>query len=76
MSELDYSLVKYYFSASLNSISHLLSLIPYEDLTLDPVELPPRQKDTGYVRPPISKQHWVPAVLGTNLGPTRDNNIL
>jgi polyphosphate kinase 2 len=46
--------------ARLNCISHLLSLIPYEDLTPEPVELPPRQDDVGYVRPPITDQTFVP----------------
>jgi polyphosphate kinase 2 len=46
--------------ARLNMMSHLLDQIPYEDHTLGPVELPPRQADTGYVRPPIDNQHWVP----------------
>jgi polyphosphate kinase 2 len=52
--------------ARLNCISHLLSLIDYEDLSPDPVELPPRQIDPGYQRPPITSQKWVPAVYGTN----------
>jgi hypothetical protein len=52
--------------ARLNCISHLLSLIPYEDRTPEPVELPTRQKDIGYVRPPITSQRWVPAIYGTN----------
>ncbi|HOC19946.1 MAG TPA: polyphosphate kinase 2 [Anaerolineae bacterium] len=46
--------------ARLNCISHFLSLIPYEDLTPEPIELPPRQPDTGYVRPPITDQTFVP----------------
>jgi polyphosphate kinase len=46
--------------ARLNCISHLLSMIPYEDLTPDPIELPPRQKNEGYVRPPITDQSFVP----------------
>jgi polyphosphate kinase 2 len=46
--------------ARLNCISHLLSLIPYEDLTPEPIELPPRQDIGGYVRPPISDQTFVP----------------
>jgi polyphosphate kinase 2 (PPK2 family) len=46
--------------ARLNVISHLLSLIPYEDLTPDPIELPPEQRDKGYVRPPIADQTFVP----------------
>jgi polyphosphate kinase 2 (PPK2 family) len=46
--------------ARLNLIRHLLSLIPYEDLTPDPITLPPRQADGGYVRPPITDQTFVP----------------
>jgi len=48
--------------ARLNLISHLLSMVPYEDLTPEPIELPPRQKDIGYVRPPFSDQSFVPEV--------------
>ena len=48
--------------ARLNCIHHLLSLIPYRDLTPEPIELPPRQPDTGYVRPPITDQTFVPEV--------------
>jgi polyphosphate kinase len=40
----------------------LLSQIPYEDLTPDPIKLPPRQKDKGYIRPPITDQTFVPEV--------------
>jgi polyphosphate kinase 2 len=46
--------------ARLNCISHLLSLIPHEDLTPEPIRLPPRQKDRGYVRPPMGDQNFVP----------------
>ena len=46
--------------ARLNCISHLLSLIPYKDLTPEKMKLPPRRKDTGYVRPPITDQTFVP----------------
>jgi polyphosphate kinase 2 len=46
--------------ARLNLIRHLLSLVPYEDLTPPPVTLPPRQSDKGYVRPPIGEQTFVP----------------
>jgi polyphosphate kinase 2 len=52
--------------ARLNCISHLLNLIPYEDLTPEPIELPARQSDTGYQRPPITDQVWVSAVYGEN----------
>jgi polyphosphate kinase len=48
--------------ARLNVITHLLSLIPYEDLTPEVIELPPRQSDTGYVRPPMTDQTFVPEV--------------
>ncbi len=48
--------------ARLNCISHLLSQIPYEDLTPEPIVLPPRQSDLGYVRPPITDQTFVPEV--------------
>jgi polyphosphate kinase 2 len=46
--------------ARLNCISHLLSMIPYEDLTPEPIELPPRQDRFGYVRPPFTDQTFVP----------------
>jgi len=46
--------------ARLNCISHLLSMIPYQDLTPKPLVLPPRQKAAGYVRPPITDQTFVP----------------
>ena len=46
--------------ARLNCISHLLSMIPYEDLTPETIELPPRQAKTGYVRPPMADQTFVP----------------
>jgi len=44
--------------ARLNCINHLLTQIPYQDLTPEPVELPPRQDKPGYVRPPkIDQTH-------------------
>ena len=46
--------------ARLNLITHLLSLIPYEDLTPEQIQLPPRQPDKGYVRPPLDEQTFVP----------------
>lgn len=46
--------------ARLNVISHLLSLIHYEDLTPPELELPPRKKSSGYVRPPITDQTFIP----------------
>ncbi len=46
--------------ARLNCIGHLLSRIPYEDLTPEPIELPPRERKRGYVRPPKVDQTYVP----------------
>jgi polyphosphate kinase 2 (PPK2 family) len=46
--------------ARLNCIKHLLSMIPYEDRTPEPIELPPRQEAQGYIRPPFSDQTFVP----------------
>jgi len=46
--------------ARLNVISHLLELVGYEDLTPKPIELPARQADKGYVRPPRGEQTYVP----------------
>ncbi len=48
--------------ARLNCIHHLLSMIPYQDLTPEPIGLPPRQMEEGYVRPPITDQSFVPEV--------------
>ena len=51
-------------NARLNCISHLLSQIEYEDTMPEPTELPPRQTDPNYERPPIEGQNWVPALYG------------
>jgi polyphosphate kinase 2 len=48
--------------ARLNCISHLLSLVPYKDMTPAPIELEKRPEQTGYVRPPIDEQTFVPEV--------------
>jgi len=45
--------------ARLNVIRHLLSLISYEDLTPEPLPLPPLEKG-NYVRPPMQHQTFVP----------------
>jgi polyphosphate kinase 2 len=49
--------------ARLNCIHHLLSMIPYRDLTPEPITLPPRQTEQGYIRPPITDQTFVPQVF-------------
>ena len=47
--------------ARLNCISHLLSKIPYVDMTPEPLELPPRSSPPrDYVRPPLNEQFFVP----------------
>ncbi len=46
--------------ARLNCIAHLLSLIPYQDITPEHIVLPPRQQEKGYVRPPLTDQNFVP----------------
>lgn len=47
--------------ARLNCISHILSMIPYEDMLPAPIELPPRTESTGYIRPPFEEQTFVPS---------------
>ena len=46
--------------ARLNCIRHLLSKIPHQEIENPPIELPPRPPSTGYVRPPIDEQTFVP----------------
>lgn len=49
--------------ARLNCIHHLLSMIPFQDLTPEPVKLPPRKEDPdSYVRPPKSSQKFIPDI--------------
>jgi len=49
--------------ARLNCINHLLSLIPYDDIPPEKIVLPSRQREVGYVRPPIEDQNFVPEVF-------------
>jgi polyphosphate kinase 2 len=46
--------------ARLNTIDHLLSMIPYKDLTPKPFKLPALKHDVAYVRPPVTDQTFVP----------------
>ncbi|MDH6131146.1 polyphosphate kinase 2 [Kitasatospora sp. MAA4] len=46
--------------ARINMIAHLLSTVPYRDVTKPPPELPPRPASTGYQRPPRDLQKYVP----------------
>ena len=48
--------------ARLNCIVHLLRMIPYKDLTPEPIELPARQDHGRYVRPPMTDQTFVPEI--------------
>jgi len=48
-------------SARLNVIRHLLSLIPYKDLTPESLSLPPLHK-SDYVRPPMQNQNFIPVI--------------
>ena len=49
-------------SARLNCIHHLLSLIPFEDLTPKVMKLPKRTAARGYVRPPKDEQNLIPQI--------------
>jgi polyphosphate kinase 2 len=46
--------------ARINCIAHLLSRIPYQVQPGERVEIPPRQRDEGYVRPPREILTYVP----------------
>jgi polyphosphate kinase 2 len=46
--------------ARLNCISHLLSQIPYQEVTRPPVALPPRVRNPDYIRGPIPQRMYVP----------------
>jgi polyphosphate kinase 2 len=46
--------------ARLNCIAHLLSRIPWEEKPLPDIQIPPRQQDEGYVRPPREIYTYVP----------------
>jgi polyphosphate kinase 2 len=45
--------------ARLNCIRHLLSLVPYQDLTPEHIELPELPQESGYIRPPRDDQTFV-----------------
>ncbi|HJN36152.1 MAG: polyphosphate kinase 2 [Prochlorococcus sp.] len=46
--------------ARLNCMRHLLSKVPWEDMTPPAVELPPRPDQGDYKRPPFNEQFFVP----------------
>ncbi len=47
--------------ARLNTIHHLLSLIPYEEIKHKKIDLVPINME-GYVRPPLSEQTFIPEI--------------
>ena len=47
-------------SARINCISHLLSKVPYQEKKLPKIQIPERQSDEGYVRPPRDLYTYVP----------------
>jgi polyphosphate kinase 2 len=46
--------------ARLNTISHLLSKVPYEDVIPPAIKLPPRKSRKLVTRPPLAEQFFVP----------------
>lgn len=48
--------------ARLNCIAHLLSQFDYKDLESPELELPKKQRDDTYVRPPLDTQTFVPDI--------------
>lgn len=48
--------------ARLNCMHHLLGQIDYEELPMHIPDLPPKQTDTGYERPPKGDQRFVPDI--------------
>ena len=46
--------------ARLNCLRHVLSKVPWEDMTPPAIELPPRPKHGDYMRPPINEQFFAP----------------
>ena len=60
--------------ARLKCISHLLSLFDYKDLTPEPVVLEPRPPQSGYVRPPMADQTFVPDIIAGLMGAKTDGS--
>ena len=50
--------------ARLNCIRHILSKVPYVDMTPEAIDLPPRKSVGDYQRPPLNEQFFVPDVYG------------
>jgi polyphosphate kinase 2 len=56
-------------NARINCISHLLSMVPYRREVAEPIELPKRQEDSGYVRPSREIYTYVPDAASALRGP-------
>jgi polyphosphate kinase 2 len=54
--------------ARINCVSHLLSRFPYEVPHAHRIDIPPRQRDDGYVRPPRSVYTYVPDHAASLIG--------
>lgn len=50
--------------ARLNCIRHILSKVPYVDMTPEAIDLPPRKSVGNYQRPPLNEQFFVPNLYG------------
>lgn len=59
--------------ARINCISHFLSLIPYGEIEHPPIKLPAIDK-SGYVRPPIHEQTFVPELHPCKIGRSKGRN--
>ncbi|MGW3562710.1 polyphosphate kinase 2 [Streptomyces sp. NPDC000941] len=59
-------------AARINMIAHLLSTVPYGDVRLPDLRLPPRPAPTGYERPPRHLQTYVPDHAASLLAPDRE----
>jgi len=46
--------------ARLNCLRHVLSKVPYEDMTPEAIDMPPRPQQGDYKRPPFNEQFFVP----------------
>ncbi|MEU5641689.1 polyphosphate kinase 2 [Streptomyces milbemycinicus] len=59
-------------AARINMIAHLLSTVPYGDVRLPDLRLPPRPAPTGYERPPRHLQTYVPDHAASLLASDRE----
>jgi polyphosphate kinase len=51
--------------ARINCVAHLLSTVPWKPRPLEDIQIPPRQSDEGYVRPPRDLYTYVPDFAAT-----------